>query len=118
MSRGRARPQLLRVEQTRSELVFGMPAPRRISSVHGHDLEGEQWVDLTHSAHPWAMTVICAFETFERRLELTFSGPSRPRSWTPQLGGKRRYRSCLMKGGVASKQPFLCDTGTQTTAPR
>jgi hypothetical protein len=27
MSRGRARPQLLRVEQTRSELVFGMPAP-------------------------------------------------------------------------------------------
>jgi hypothetical protein len=27
-----------------SELVFGMPAPWRISSVHGHDLEGEQRV--------------------------------------------------------------------------
>jgi hypothetical protein len=34
MSRGRARPQLLRVEQTRSELVFGMPAPWRFPSVH------------------------------------------------------------------------------------
>jgi hypothetical protein len=41
---GPASPVTLGVEQTCSELVFGMPSPWRISSVHGHDLEGEQRV--------------------------------------------------------------------------
>ena len=45
MSRGPARPQLLRVEQTRSELIFGMPAPWRILPVHGVDVEGQQRVE-------------------------------------------------------------------------
>jgi hypothetical protein len=41
---GPASPVTLRVEQTCSELVFGMPAPWRILPVHRADLEGEQRV--------------------------------------------------------------------------
>jgi hypothetical protein len=37
---GPASPMTLRVEQTYSELVFGMPAPWRASSVQRYDLEG------------------------------------------------------------------------------
>jgi hypothetical protein len=37
---------------------------------------------------PSEMTAICAFETFERRLELTFSGHSRSRRWKSLLGKK------------------------------
>jgi hypothetical protein len=33
--------------------------------VHSVDLERLDRVDLTHSALPWAMTAVCAFETFE-----------------------------------------------------
>jgi hypothetical protein len=36
------------------------------------------------------MTAICAFETSERRLELTSSGHTGPRPWTPQLSGQRK----------------------------
>ena len=50
MSRGRARPQLLRVEQIRSKLVFGMPAPWRILPVHGVDVEGQQRVERPRGA--------------------------------------------------------------------
>jgi hypothetical protein len=42
MSRGRARPQLLRVEQARSELVFGIPDLWRMPPVHRADIEREQ----------------------------------------------------------------------------
>jgi hypothetical protein len=31
------------------------------------------------------MSAICAFETFERRLESTYCGPSGPPPWTPVL---------------------------------
>ena len=71
MSRGRARPQLLRVEQIRSKLVFGMPALWRILPVHGVDVEGQQRVDLVRSLSRIGMTGIHAFETLEGRLEPT-----------------------------------------------
>ena len=45
MSRGRRSPTTLRVEQTLSELVFGMPAPWRILPVHRADVEGQQRVE-------------------------------------------------------------------------
>ena len=40
-------------------------------------------------------------------LESTFSGPSRPRSWTPQLVGKRRYRFASRRAELRQKQPIL-----------
>jgi hypothetical protein len=41
------------------------------------------------------MTAICAFKTFERRLESTYCGRSGPRAWMPHLGGERVYMSRL-----------------------
>jgi hypothetical protein len=43
------------------------------------------------------LTAFCAFETFERRLESTYCGPSRQQPWTPQLGGTRAYKGRLGK---------------------
>jgi hypothetical protein len=35
------------------------PAFSRLPTVHRAELKGQQRLDLTHSAHPWAMTAIC-----------------------------------------------------------
>jgi hypothetical protein len=51
-------------------------------------LEGQLRVDLARWPDGPGMSAICAFETFERRLESTYCGRSRPRPWTGQLGGQ------------------------------
>jgi hypothetical protein len=50
---------------------------------------------------------ICAFETFERRLESTFSRHSGSRLWKSQLGGKRAYRDSLGKDRSPPKAACL-----------
>ncbi len=44
-----------------------------------------------------------------RRPESTFSGPSRPRPWTPQLGGKSAYIRRLGKDRCPPKPPLHCE---------
>jgi hypothetical protein len=54
-------------------------------------------LEVRKGRSPSSNDAICAFETFERRLVSTYCGRSRPRSWTPQLGGYRAYGCPLRK---------------------
>jgi hypothetical protein len=89
MSRGRARPQLLRVEQIRSKLVFGMPAPWRILPVHGVDVEGQQRVERPRGAPSLKPTgnVLCSTRS------VMAGHLSRPKEVVLFLFGSRGSRS-------------------------
>ena len=52
------------------------------------------------------MTAVCAFETFERRLESTLTGHCGSRRWTSHLGGKQANTSRLGKNGVRAEAAF------------
>ena len=58
-------------------------------------LRGTDWVLAFLSRH----SVRDPLSTQSERPESTYCGRSKPRSWTPQLGGKRAYTRRLGKGG-------------------
>ena len=97
MSRGRARPQLLRVEQIRSKLVFGMPAPWRILPVHGVDVEGQQRVERPRGAP--------SFEAYGERAVLDTICHGRASIPT--------QRGCSFPLWVARFSISLCNDGAQ-----
>jgi hypothetical protein len=84
----------------------------RFRPVHRPDLEGRLRVDLTGSLSPRGMAAPCAFETFERRLESTFSGHSGSYPRTSQLGGKRAY------GGRPRKDRSACQSRHPTASAK
>ena len=70
-------------------------------------------IGLSRPTRCWRTTAICAIETFERRLESTFSGRHRPRPWTPQLDGERPYSGRLEKDRIPreTRHPMPARTG-------
>jgi hypothetical protein len=91
-----------RVELTHSSRVSGTvglwrnlhlqakTAFSRFPPVHRTDVEGQQRVDLTHTPNPPAMSAFCPQRTAG---VVKGFGRSRPRPWTPQLGGPLPFPS-------------------------
>jgi hypothetical protein len=91
---GPGSPTTAQGEQTRSKLVFGMPAPRRISSVRGHDLEGEQWVRIYPFAEPSGNARSLRIAVVERTV---FAGPQNRESVVDPMVGAFFGRSDALR---------------------
>ena len=88
-------------------LMLTRPAPPNgcLTSIGGHSIaryELPLGVELTRSSCRRGMTGICAFETFERGLESTFSGHCRSRLRTTRLAGFRPFASSANGETIAS----------------
>jgi hypothetical protein len=66
-----AGPPKTKVGNLRNQRLQPKSAFLRFPAVRRADLKGQQRVELSLSTRRRAMTAICAFETFERRLEST-----------------------------------------------